>query len=98
MLTLSGPALIVLLLIAAVCGALGKAVAGGSRGGLITSVALGFIGAVFGSWMGRELRLPEPLVIQVGGHPFPIVWSIVGAAVIVAILHVLMRPRSFVRV
>jgi uncharacterized membrane protein YeaQ/YmgE (transglycosylase-associated protein family) len=98
MLTLSGPALIVLLLIAAVCGALGKAVAGGSRGGLITSIALGFIGAVFGSWMGRELRLPEPLVIQVGGHPFPIVWSIVGAAVIVAILHVIMRPRSFVRV
>jgi hypothetical protein len=48
--------------------------------------------------MGRELRLPEPLVIQVGGHPFPIVWSIVGAAVIVAMLHVIMRPRSFVRV
>jgi uncharacterized membrane protein YeaQ/YmgE (transglycosylase-associated protein family) len=98
MLTLSGPALIVLLLIAAVCGALGKAVAGGSRGGLITSIALGFIGAVFGSWMGRELRLPEPLVIQVSGHPFPIVWSIVGAAVIVVMLHVIMRPRSFARV
>lgn len=98
MMTLSGPALLVLLIIAAVCGALGKALAGGSRGGLITSIALGFIGAVFGSWMGRELRLPDPLVIQVGGHPFPVVWSIVGAAVIVAILHVAMRPRSFVRV
>jgi uncharacterized membrane protein YeaQ/YmgE (transglycosylase-associated protein family) len=98
MLTLSGPALFVLLIIAAVCGALGKALAGGSRGGLITSIALGFIGALFGSWMGRELRLPEPLVIQVSGHPFPIVWSIVGAAVIVAILHLAMRPRSFVRV
>ena len=98
MLTLSGPALIVLLIIAAVCGALGKALAGGSRGGLITSIALGFIGAVFGSWIGREMGLPEPLVVQVGGHPFPVVWSIVGAGVIVAILHILMRPRSLVRV
>ena len=98
MLTLSGPVLIVLLVIAAICGALGKALAGGSRGGLITSIALGFVGAVFGSWIGRELTLPEPLIIQVGGHPFPVVWSIVGAGVIVAILHVIMRPRSFARV
>jgi uncharacterized membrane protein YeaQ/YmgE (transglycosylase-associated protein family) len=98
MLTLSGPALIVLLFIAAVCGALGKALAGGSRGGLITSIALGFVGAVFGSWMGRELSLPEPLIVSVGGHPFPVVWSIAGAALIVAALHMLMRPRSFARV
>ena len=98
MLTLSGPALIVLLLIAAVCGALGKAFAGGSRGGIVTSIALGFVGAVFGSWIGRELNLPELLIVQVGGHPFPVVWSIVGAALIVAILHVIMRPRSFARV
>jgi uncharacterized membrane protein YeaQ/YmgE (transglycosylase-associated protein family) len=98
MLTLTGPALIVLLLIAAICGAIGKALAGGSRGGLITSIALGFVGSVFGSWMGRELRLPEPLVIQVGGHPFPIVWSIAGAAAIVAILHLVTRRRSIIRV
>jgi uncharacterized membrane protein YeaQ/YmgE (transglycosylase-associated protein family) len=98
MLTLTGPVLIVLLVIAAVCGALGKALAGGSRGGLITSIALGFVGAVFGSWIGRELRLPEPLIIQVGGYPFPVAWSIVGAGLIVAILHMIMRPRSFARV
>jgi uncharacterized membrane protein YeaQ/YmgE (transglycosylase-associated protein family) len=90
--------LIVLLLTAAICGALGKALAGGSRGGLITSIALGFVGAVFGSWIGRELRLPEPLVIQVSGHPFPVVWSIVGAAVIVALLHLPTRHRSIIRV
>ena len=97
MLTPSGPAAIVLLLIAAICGAIGKALAGGSRGGLITSIALGFVGAVFGSWMGRELRLPEPLVIQVSGHPFPVVWSIVGGAVIVAVLHLMTRRRSILR-
>ena len=39
------PGLILLIVIAAVCGAIGKAIAGGARGGLIVSTALGFIGA-----------------------------------------------------
>ena len=40
--TLTMPGLIVLIIIAAVCGAVGKALAGGSQGGLIASIALGF--------------------------------------------------------
>ena len=94
MLTLNGSALLVLLLIGAVCGVLGKALVGGSRGGLITSIALGFVGAVFGSWAGREFKLPQPLIIQLGGNSFPIVWPIVGAALIVVVLQWLIRPRS----
>jgi uncharacterized membrane protein YeaQ/YmgE (transglycosylase-associated protein family) len=93
-LTLSG--LIVLIVIAAVCGAVGKALAGGARGGLIVSVALGFIGAVLGPWVARQLHLTEPLVLQVSGHPFPIVWSIIGAALFVALLH-LMSGRGWAR-
>jgi uncharacterized membrane protein YeaQ/YmgE (transglycosylase-associated protein family) len=42
------PGLIVLIVIAAICGAIGKALAGGAQGGLITSIALGFIGALLG--------------------------------------------------
>jgi len=98
MVTMSGTAIIVLLIIAAICGAIGKALAGGARGGLITSIALGFIGAVLGTWIARELRLPEPLVINVSGHPFPVMWSIAGAALFVAILHFFTRPRSLVRI
>jgi uncharacterized membrane protein YeaQ/YmgE (transglycosylase-associated protein family) len=93
-LTLSG--LIVLLVIAAVCGAVGKALAGGARGGLLVSIALGFIGALLGPWVARQLHLAEPLVLQVSGYPFPIVWSIIGAALFVAFLH-LMSGRSWVR-
>ena len=87
--TLTVPQLLVLLLIAAVCGAIGKALAGGVRGGLIASVALGFIGALIGPWIAQQLRLAEPLALEVGGRPFPIVWSIIGAAVFVALLHLI---------
>jgi uncharacterized membrane protein YeaQ/YmgE (transglycosylase-associated protein family) len=98
MMTISGPALLVLLVIAAVCGGVGKALAGGARGGLITSMALGFIGALLGTWVARQFRLPELLALDVAGHRFPIVWSIVGAALLVAILHLFTRPRSLLRV
>src|SRR5207249_1497508 len=60
MMTMSWPALIVLVLIAAVCGAVAKALAGG-RGGLVTSIALGFIGALLGPWLAHQLKLSEPL-------------------------------------
>jgi uncharacterized membrane protein YeaQ/YmgE (transglycosylase-associated protein family) len=91
--TLTLPALVVLLIIAAICGAVGKALAGGGPGGLLVSTALGFIGALFGPWVALQLHLSEPLALQVGGQPFPIVWSIIGAALFVALLHLMSRRR-----
>jgi uncharacterized membrane protein YeaQ/YmgE (transglycosylase-associated protein family) len=95
--TITLPGLIVLIVIAALCGAVGKALAGGGRGGLIVSTALGFVGAVLGPWVARRLQLSEPLVLDVGGHAFPIVWSIIGAALFVALLHLMSGPRRWLR-
>ena len=94
--TFTLPGLIVLIVIAAICGAVGKALAGGGQGGIIASIALGFIGALLGPWVARQLHLSEPLVLQVSGQPFPIVWSIIGAALFVALLH-LLSGRGWVR-
>jgi uncharacterized membrane protein YeaQ/YmgE (transglycosylase-associated protein family) len=91
--TLTLPGLIVLIVIAAICGAVGKALAGGAQGGLITSIALGFIGALLGPWVAHQLHLSEPLVLHLDGKPFPIVWSIIGAALFVALLHLMSRRR-----
>ena len=91
------PELIVLIVIAAVCGAVGKALAGGSRGGLITATALGFIGALLGPWVARQLGLAEPFMLRLSGQSFPILWSIVGAALFVALLHLLSGRRWAVR-
>ncbi len=91
--TISLPALVLLIVIAAVCGAIGKAIAGGVRGGLIVSIALGFIGALLGPWVARSLSLPEPFTVIIGGRPFPILWSIIGAALFVAVIHLFSRRR-----
>jgi uncharacterized membrane protein YeaQ/YmgE (transglycosylase-associated protein family) len=85
------PGLILLIVIAAVCGAIGRAIAGGARGGLIVSTVLGFIGALIGPWVAAQLHLSEPLVVQISGHPFPVLWSIIGAALFVALMHLFYR-------
>ena len=85
------PGLIFLVVIAAICGAVGRAIAGGVRGGLIVSTALGFIGALIGPWIAGRLKLPEPFTVNISGHPFPVLWSIIGAALFVAIIHLFYR-------
>lgn len=85
--TLTG--LIVLLIIAAVCGYIGKALVGVGPGGLITTIVLGFIGALIGPWLANQLGLSEPFMLNVGGESFPILWSIIGSALFIAILHLL---------
>jgi uncharacterized membrane protein YeaQ/YmgE (transglycosylase-associated protein family) len=91
--TMSLTSLVILLVIAAVCGAIGKALAGSARGGLIVSIALGFVGALLGPWVAGKLSLPEPFMVNVGGHPFPVLWSIIGAALFVALIHLVSRRR-----
>ena len=83
--------LLILLLIAGICGALGQAIAGFSRGGCLVSIALGFVGAVLGMWLARAMGLPELFAIQIGTTNFPIVWSIIGSALFVAIIALLTR-------
>jgi uncharacterized membrane protein YeaQ/YmgE (transglycosylase-associated protein family) len=82
---------LILLLVAGVCGALGQAITGFSRGGCLVSIALGFIGALVGMWLARTLGLPELFAIQIGTTSFPIVWSIIGSALFVAIIALLTR-------
>ena len=84
---------IVLLIIAGLCGALGQAITGFSRGGCLVSIALGFIGALLGMWLARNLGLPELFSVQIGTTSFPIIWSIIGSALFVAIIALVSRSR-----
>jgi uncharacterized membrane protein YeaQ/YmgE (transglycosylase-associated protein family) len=54
---------------------------------------LGFVGALIGVWLGRKLALPELFVLHIGGTDFPVVWSIIGAALFVAVIALLSRSR-----
>ena len=85
--------LLILLLIAGVCGGVARAIAGGTRGGCLVSIAVGFIGALLGGFLSRKLGLPEILSIDVGGRNFPIVWSIIGGALFAAVITLISGRR-----
>ena len=84
---------LILLLVAGICGALGQAIAGYSRGGCLVSIALGFVGALLGMWIARLMGLPELFPVRIGGASFPIIWSIIGSALFVAVLTLVTRSR-----
>lgn len=88
---------LILLLVAGICGAIGQSIGGYSMGGCLVSIVLGFVGALLGIWLAGVFGLPEIFVVRVGGTNFPIVWSIIGAAIFVAIVAFISRPRVVVR-
>lgn len=85
---------LILLLIAGICGSIAQSLVGYSHGGCLASIALGFIGALIGSWLARAFQLPELFSIHVGDHEFFIIWSIIGASLFSAILGLFTRRRS----
>ena len=85
--------LIILLIIGGLAGMIGERLAGYSHLGCIASIALGFIGAMIGSWAVRQFDLPMIFSIEIGQVNFPIVWAIIGAAILVAILGLARRRR-----
>jgi uncharacterized membrane protein YeaQ/YmgE (transglycosylase-associated protein family) len=77
--------ILILLIIAAFCGSIGASLAGASKKGCITSIVLGFIGALLGSWISSKMQIPELLVVQ----GVPVVWSIIGSALFVALINLI---------
>lgn len=88
--------LLILLLIAAVAGSLGQALAGYSAGGCLVSILVGFVGAYIGLWLARQFGLPEFFPVTVQGETFPVIWAIIGSAILSAILGLLTRRRRLI--
>lgn len=85
--------LLVLLLVAGICGAAGKAIVGWFPGGFLASIGVGFVGALVGTWVARLVGLPELFAIHVGTTTFPIIWSILGSALFVGVISLLAGRR-----
>lgn len=85
---------LVLLAVAAICGAIGQSLAGYDLGGCLVSIVVGFIGAYLGMWLGRKLGLPEVFAINIQGKTFPILWAIIGSALFTLIMALLRRAVS----
>lgn len=84
---------LLLLVIAGICGSVAQAIVGYTRGGCLLSVALGFIGALVGPMLADSFNFPRLLVIQVDEQSFPIAWSIIGAVVVVLVVGILTPKR-----
>ncbi len=84
---------LVYLVVAGICGAIARLIAGGTSGGFVISILLGFLGAFVGTWIARMVHLPVFIAVDIAGHPFPIVWSILGGLILAAVAHALVRPR-----
>lgn len=84
---------LVLLLIAAIIGSVGQALAGYSRGGCVVSIVVGIVGAFLGNWLAGALGLPIIVAINIQGQVIPLIWSIVGAALFVAALGLITGRR-----
>ena len=86
---------LLLLLIAGICGCLGQALAGYSHGGCVVSVFLGLIGALLGTWLSNFLGMGDFFAVRIGSQSFPIVWSVVGAALFVSLLKLFDRNPKY---
>lgn len=84
---------LLLLLVAAIIGAIGESLGGYSPGGCAMSIVIGFVGAVIGRWLPGMLHLPMFFSVAVGGQRFPVVWSVIGAAILVVILRIVLSRR-----
>jgi len=85
--------LLLLLLIAGVCGSIAQRIAGSPPRGCLVSIVCGFIGALLGSFLANKAGLPEPFAVTLDGKSFPILWSIIGAALFVAVLNFISGRR-----
>lgn len=85
--------LLLLLLIAAICGGIGQSIAGYSLGGCLVSIVVGFIGALIGKWIAAELGLAMILPVTIEGEVFPVIWSILCSALFTVVVGLLTRGR-----
>ena len=86
--------ILISLIIAGIAGSIGRSISGFSRGGCIISIVVGFIGAIIGTWLTRELQLPDPLTITIRGTSYNLLWTIIGAVIFTAVLSLITPGKN----
>jgi uncharacterized membrane protein YeaQ/YmgE (transglycosylase-associated protein family) len=79
---------LIILLIAAICGAVAEAIVGFSPGGLLVSTGVGLVGAYIGIWLAGQFGLPQLIVFR----GIDLGWTILGAMLFLFIVG-LIRGR-----
>jgi uncharacterized membrane protein YeaQ/YmgE (transglycosylase-associated protein family) len=59
------------------------------------SIVVGFFGAWLGVWLAGQLGLPEIFTVNIEGESFPVVWGIIGSAILSLLLGLFTRRRVY---
>lgn len=86
--------ILISLIIAGIAGSIARSLSGFSRGGCIISIIVGFIGAMIGAWLSRELQFPDPFVLEIRGTSYYILWTIIGAVIFTAALSLITPGKN----
>lgn len=90
--------LLILLVIAGICGVIAEFIVGFSPGGFIVSIVVGVIGAYLGSYLANQLGLPQYLPVSMllptTAYDFSLLWAIVGSILLVALIKALRTGRG----
>jgi uncharacterized membrane protein YeaQ/YmgE (transglycosylase-associated protein family) len=84
--------LLILLVIAGICGVIAEWIVGFSPGGFIVSVVVGLLGAYVGSWLALRIGLPSVLSVSAllpgsgAGLSFDIGWAILGSILLLLLI------------
>jgi uncharacterized membrane protein YeaQ/YmgE (transglycosylase-associated protein family) len=88
---------LMLLILGALCGAAAELIVGWSPGGFFASAAIGFVGALIGGWLAGLLHLPSMFVVHIDGRPIEVVWTVLGAIVLLLVVKLFRRSGTYVR-
>jgi uncharacterized membrane protein YeaQ/YmgE (transglycosylase-associated protein family) len=83
--------IVIFLIVGALCAAIASALIGVSPGGILGAIVIGFLGAFVGTWLAGKLGLPELFVFRYEDAAVPIVWTIVGSFLLLAIVGLFRR-------
>jgi uncharacterized membrane protein YeaQ/YmgE (transglycosylase-associated protein family) len=75
-----------LILFSAICGVIGQVITGQPRGGLLATAAVGFLGALLGTWISAYLGMPALFTLRIGFFNFPVIWSLLGAGLLMSVV------------
>lgn len=78
--------LLLLIVVGAICGLIAEAIVGYGPGGFLTSAFVGFLGALIGTWIARGIGLPSVLAVRIETVSIDILWAVLGAVILLAIV------------
>jgi uncharacterized membrane protein YeaQ/YmgE (transglycosylase-associated protein family) len=87
--------LLVLTLFSTLCGIVGQMIGGRERGSVGAIVVIGFIGALFGTWMAAFVGLPLLVKFNIGYFTFSVIWSILGSALLMSVASLYNRRHYY---